>query len=682
MPESVRFLLATYAVQLAGCLLMAVVVYRLYRVYRRDYLRLIGRSWLALAVYFVAAPVALATAMAGFESAHPVRLGSSMVSLVAGYWQVAWLLAGTSEVAYGSFVSRRRERALLAVLAAAAIGACLLYVGDPDAATERLFVRFGLKSLITGTAFLACGIAVRIGSRERSLGSGMVVVAFVSYGTLQLAYACLATWQLVTGEFSAVSPYLTFVDFFLLVMIGLGTVVWLLEIERDRLLHATQTIDYLANYDPLTGLPNRDRLLERARLDLEQAGASGTAAAMVVLDVDGFDPLCDSLGRAGGEKLLRALTQRMKVLLGPSAVLARVGDDALAAMVPAVGSDLAARRLVEGMLDEVRKPVRIREREVYLTASAGVAVFPRDGTEVSELLANAEAALHGAQERGRDGYLVYSAAMSSLTADRLDFESSLRRALANHDFVLEYQPIVALETAEVVGFEALLRWRHLRRGLLHPGEFLGVADGSGLLPRIEWRVFETACRQAAEWNAGRARGILIAVNLSPGGLEHPATIDRILGSVTASGLDPGQLQVEITEAVAAPHADSILGGLEELRGRGVRVAIDDFGTGHSSLSRLRSFPVDVLKMDRSFVRGLDADPRDAAIAGAVIDLAHGLGLKVVAEGVETEGQRSRLLASGCDLGQGFLFGTPMSAEACRRLLAGEPQRDRVAEGDR
>jgi len=672
MPESIKFVLATSLVECAGAVLMTVVVLRLHRVYNRTYLRHMALSWAALAVYFFASAIALAAAITGVAASSPTRLAASMISLVAGYWQVAWLVIGTTEVSYGGWITRRKELYVLGVCAAVAIVTPLLYVTDPAASSQRLFLRFGIKSLVTGLAFVAVGIAVHQARRGKFLGRGMVTFAFVAYGLQQLIYFAFTTHQLSSDHYSPIGPYLTFVDFFLLMMIGLGTVVWLLEAERDRVARATRTIDYLANFDPVTGLPNRRAFLERVGLATEQVRAE-RAGTLLTLDVDGFSAINDTLGRAAGDRLLHALSERITAALDTNDLLARVGDDEIAVFLPDVRSESGAHDAAAQLLDAARSPFDRGGRSLYVTVNAGVALYPDDGETAETLLQSAQAALHAAQQRGRDGFQLYQPSMSSLAADRLAFEISLRGALERGEFAVHYQPIVALPEGELTGFEVLVRWHHAKRGLLLPAEFLGIAEGIGLLPRLEWWVVAEATRQLAAWRKRGAVFLQLSVNLSPHGLQHPETTTRFLEAVAERSIPPEQLQVEITESTAIPHPEATLKALQELRAEGVRIAVDDFGTGFSSLSHLRAFPVDLVKMDRSFVRVLDAQPRDTALAAGIVSLAHALGLPVVAEGVETENQREALIELACDFGQGFLFGTPLDPAACERLLFGDDE---------
>ena len=473
-------------------------------------------------------------------------------------------------------------------------------------------------------------------------------------------------------EFGIAAPYtsfLAFVDFFLLIMIGLGTVVWLLEAERDSVVRIAERVDYLSNYDPVTELANRRLLQNRLGLAVVRARQQGTSGTLLAVDVDGFTRLNDLIGRGEADQVLRLLGQRLRRCVGPQDTVARIGNDEFAVLATqANGREL--QELVDRVQTVIRQPVSHRGQELYLTASIGAASIPAHGDDAETLIHRAEAALHEAQRHGRDDFRVYSTDLASLTADRIDFEAALRKAVETRDFQVHVQPIVTLPEGRLAGFEALVRWPHRGRGLLPPSEFLGVAGAMGLLHRLEWWVLDESCRLLRDWHQQGAASLGIAVNLSAGAFLRPEVLERVEEALASHRVPAERLQLELTETAAVQQAEVTTDVLDRLRGLGVRIAIDDFGTGYSSLSQLRDLPVDVLKMDRSFVRKLGQDAQEEALAAAIVDLAHGLGLPVVAEGIERPSQREVLSRLGCDLGQGFLFGRPMSPESYDRMLAG------------
>lgn len=668
MAESVKFVLATSTVQWAGCLLLAGVLLSFYRSYRRGYLLHIAASWLALSFVFSGGVVAIWTATAGFEAWHPLRLGASLVSQVASYLQVVLLLTGSFEIARRRAVSPRLLLVLVAVCVVVGLLMPLLYLTDPGASNERYFIRFGLRSLAIGLAFVAGGTMLFRMRATRGLGARLVAAAFLLYGVEQVHYFGLTLRQLLTDRMAPYAAYLTFVDFFLLVVIGVGTIVWMLEAERDRLLRATREIDFLSNYDPLTGLPNRQQLGGRLELLLEEARISGEGVAVVALDLDGFRAVNDSLGRAAGDEILRVIGRRLGHEVADLAALARSGPDEYALAVRRIADEATLRQLLERLMASVRRPVHAHGQELYVTASAGAVLVRRSGDSAATVLRHAESALHAVQGAGRDGYLIYTPTLGALSADRLRFETSVRKAIEVRQFVLHFQPIVSLDSGRLTSFEALVRWQHPSRGLLAPDEFLGVAEAIGSLKHLEWWVLETACRQLARWRQSGADELGISVNLSPQRFQNPELIARVERVIADCSVPADRLQLEITEGSALQHTEPTLGVLQALRALGVRIAIDDFGIGYASLANLRTVPVDVVKIDRSFVRALGRGERDDAFVAAIVTMAHGLELPVIAEGVEREEQRETLWRLGCDAAQGYLFSPPLAADACSMLL--------------
>ncbi len=668
MAESVKFVLATSAVQWAGCLLMAAVLYSFYLSYRRPYLLHISSSWLALSFVFSGGAAAIWAATQGLEPWHPFRLGASMVSQVASCLQVVLLLTGAVEIARRRAVSPRLLAALLGACVVVGLVMPLFYLTEATAYNERYFIRFGLRSLAIGLAFIVGGVLLFRMRAAQGLGARLVAGAFVLYGIELLHYFGLTLRQLLTDRMAPYAAYLTFVDFFLLVVIGLGTVVWMLETERDRLVRATREIDFLSNYDPLTGLPNREHLGGRLELVLEEARMTGDGVGVVALDLDGFRAVNDSLGRSVGDEILRATGRRLGREVDELAAVARTGPDEFVLTVRRLADEDELRRVLDRLMATLRRPFVVQGQELFVTASAGAVLARRSGESAANLLRQAEAALHAVQTAGRDGYRLYTPSLGTLQADRLRFESSVRKALEVKQFVVHFQPIVALESGRLLSFEALVRWQHPSRGLLAPDEFLGVAEAIGSLQHLEWWVLEAACRQLARWRRRGALELGMSVNLSAQRFQNPAVVARVERAIADFGLPADRLELEITEGSALQHNEPTLGVLQALRALGVRIAIDDFGIGYASLANLRRLPVDALKIDRSFVRSLGRDERDDAFVASIVTMAHGLGLPVTAEGVEREEQRATLWRLGCDAAQGFLFSPPLAADACSLLL--------------
>jgi EAL domain-containing protein (putative c-di-GMP-specific phosphodiesterase class I) len=348
--------------------------------------------------------------------------------------------------------------------------------------------------------------------------------------------------------------------------------------------------------------------------------------------------------------------------------VARLGGDEFTLLMPDVGQAVDAAKVAKKVLDVVRLPFELEGRELFVTSSVGISLYPDDGRDAETLVKNADAAMYRAKEQGRDHYQLYTPALNATALERLALESSLRRALAHEELLLHYQPILDVATRRLHGVEALLRWHHPELGLVPPGEFIPLAEVTGLiLPMGPW-VLRAACAQARAWQDVQP-GLRVAVNLSARQFQEPGLVGHVTDALADTGLEPRFLQLEITESSAMQNAQTAIQTLRELKALGVGLSIDDFGTGYSSLSYLRRFPIDTLKIDQSFIRDIGADPDDAAIASAIIALARTLKLSVVAEGVETAEQLAFVARHGCDQTQGYLFSRPLSAQRCADLLA-------------
>ncbi|MFN8038605.1 MAG: EAL domain-containing protein [Acidimicrobiales bacterium] len=431
-----------------------------------------------------------------------------------------------------------------------------------------------------------------------------------------------------------------------------------------------------ATHDPLTGLPNRTLLLDRLGVAIDRAVRRGGRVAVLFLDLDHFKVVNDSLGHALGDRLLVAIAERLKVALRPDDTIARFGGDEFVVLCEELHGRADAIAIADRVNAAVSGPFVIDDVEVFVGMSIGIAFPDRLGDDLdpATLIRDADAAMYRAKERGRGRWEVFDNAMRASAVDRLDIENALRRAIERRELRVFYQPVVHLGTGGIVGVEALLRWEHGERGLLLPGDFITVAEETGLIVPFGTWVLEQACRQLVRWQTAHPDlpRLSVAVNLSGRQLGHPKLVDDIGEVLSDTGIDPAQVELEITESVLMDDVEMSEETLQRLKALGVRLAVDDFGTGYSSLSYLRRFPVDLLKVDRSFVDGLGSDPSDSAIAAAVITLAHTLGLEAVAEGVETETQLAELRRLECDTAQGFLLARPAPGDVIGELLASRP----------
>jgi len=433
-------------------------------------------------------------------------------------------------------------------------------------------------------------------------------------------------------------------------------------------LHFMSMRDALAYRDPLTGLPNRRLFLDRLSLGLAQARRTRDGLAVLYVDLDRFRVVDESLGHAAGNLLLRTVSERLEACVREGDTVARMGADEFAVLVRSVGHGEDAARVARKLLEALRTPFTIAGRELFVTGSIGVTLFPSDGSAAEPLLNNAHTAMHQAKGEGRDTYRLYTPAMNDHALEQLSLETALRRALAQHEFEVHYQPLLNLHSGRPDGAEALVRWRHPEQGLLPASRFIALAESSGIIVDIDSWVLRTACARASEWHRQGRTGFKVEVNLSARQFQQPDLVEDVTRCLRETGLPASGLEIEITERIAMLDVARSVEVLRGLRALGVRISLDDFGTGYSSLSYLKTLPVDTVKLDQSFVQHVTEDPGDAAIATAVIAMAHSLGLKVVAEGVETIEQLAFLRQRGCDLAQGNLVGVPLPAERLEAML--------------
>ena len=431
---------------------------------------------------------------------------------------------------------------------------------------------------------------------------------------------------------------------------------------------AEARIEHLAYHDTLTGLPNRRLLLDRLELAVAQARRDKSQIAVLFLDLDRFKVINDSLGHTIGDEVLQGVAVRLKGTVRKGDTVARVGGDEFTVVIRNVHHPVDTAKVAELIQGALREPLMAGGRELFVTGSIGISIYPNDGTDVETLLKNSDTALHRAKEQGLDSFRLFAASMNAEAVQRLRLESELRRALARDELFVHYQPVVDLVTGRIQNMEALLRWRNAEHGLVPPSEFIPIAERTGLLSSIGPWVLKKACAQAKAWQSVAER-VSVAVNISPRQLHHVDLVRHVVEALDGVGLEASLLELEITESSAMQNPEATIQTLNALKSLGVRVSIDDFGMGYSSLSQLQRLPIDTLKIDRSFVRDISTDPGDAAIATAVITLAHSLRLKVVAEGVETPEQLAFLSERKCDRVQGYLLSQPIADDRCADLLA-------------
>ena len=669
MPAFNLVTVITSTAETVAAIVMAVLLLGFLRQYKKSYLRHWTLSWTALALYDISYAVGIGLGV-GFHwpSAHPVRILTAIAGGVFGYTSIAWLLFGIFELLRRRPVRIRVYwRTLIAVGAFGAILA-VLFIGPDAVSSTRYFIRVGIRSLVACVAYLASSIAFwHVRKRRRGVGFTMFSASLLLYA-IEQAYQVGVTigWRFFAQ--TAGTIYLGYIGFLLTAVTGMSMIACLLEDEREASELATVEMEHLAYHDALTGLPNRPLFMDRLILALAQSSRTNQKLAVFFLDLDRFKDINDSLGHSTGDGLLKAVAERIRRCIREGDTVARFGGDEFTLLIPRIDHVEDAAKIAQKILETLKIPFSILDHELFVTTSIGISVYPGDGSDPETLVRNADTAMYRAKDQGRDNYQLYAPAMNARALERLALENMLRKALSHRELVLHYQPVADMKTKGVVGVEALIRWRHPEMGLVSPAHFIPVAETSGLIIPIGDWVLRTACRQTKLWQKRIDPDLTVAVNLSARQFQQPNLTEEIAEVLEETGLEAKHLELEITESNAMQNAENTIYTLRELKALGVRIAMDDFGTGYSSLSYLKRFPIDTLKLDQSFVREITTDASDAAIATAVIAMAHSLDLRVIGEGVETEEQFAFLKKQKCDYIQGYLFSPPQPAEALEAYL--------------
>ncbi len=450
-----------------------------------------------------------------------------------------------------------------------------------------------------------------------------------------------------------------------------GVVVTFTNIT-DRV-QAEERIRHLAEHDPLTDLPNRTLLTDRMHQAIARARRSGELLGVLFLDLDNFKTINDSLGHEIGDQILCQVGHRLTMCLRDIDTVSRQGGDEFVILLDGIPNADETARLAERILVVLAEPIQIQGLELSITPSIGITLYPNDGHNPSQLIRNADAAMYQAKQSGRNNFQFFTQDLNQRAFARLALENALRRAVERAEFAVYYQPLVDLKTGQISGMEALLRWHHPERGVLAPGEFIQVAEESGVIVPLGMWVLREACRQLQQWRKEGLPPLLMAVNLSGLQLRQPHLAEEVKKALEAYDIEPHWLELELTESVLVREG----GGPQEILGKlktmGVKLAIDDFGTRYSSLAYLKRFAIDRIKIDRSFIQDLPGDEENAAIVRAIVSMAHSLRLEVLAEGIETQGQLNFVRREGCDAAQGYLFSRPLPAAEAGALLTTQPR---------
>jgi diguanylate cyclase (GGDEF)-like protein len=652
--------LADHGFEAAGALLVALLVLSLRQKHPRTYLS----RWLIAATGGFVAAVAGALLAIDDSPASGARFFLSLTLLAGGYAQAAWMALACRDLAGLRPITISQSRRAVIILAAVVMfHAVALLPAQPPLRT--IFEEGPLDLLAAASAFTGGWWMWRRRVRRESAPFAIFSLALWAWGALQIAHF----GAVVAARGGEISINFGVADLVLQGATALVIAISLLEDEREAAVDAAAQVEHIAYHDLLTGLPNRALFFDRLLVSMAHTNRYPQhRIAILFFDLDRFKVINDSLGHTVGDALLKAVAERLRRLLRNDDTLARIGGDEFVILTQINGNIEDAGKVARKTLDAINTPFEIAGREIVITSSIGIAVYPNDGADADTLVKNADTAMYRAKEQGRDNYQYYTPAMNARAIEMLEIESDLRRAVVRDELRLYYQPLIDVGGDHVFGVEALLRWQHPERGLLQPESFIAMAENSGLIVPIGNWVLREACRQAKTWQRQFGMELIVGVNLSSRQFQQRDLTDQVRAALADSGLRAKFLELEITESNAMKDVEVSIRVLRELKALGVRIAIDDFGTGYSSLSYLRQFPVDTLKLDQSFVAEITV-PEDGAIAGGVIAMAHSLQLKVLAEGVETLGQLDFLKSHACDRLQGFLFSRPLTPAMFEKYVA-------------
>jgi len=436
---------------------------------------------------------------------------------------------------------------------------------------------------------------------------------------------------------------------------------------------AEEFINFQAYHDLLTRLPNRALFKDRLNISLAQARRNKNNLAVMFLDLDRFKVVNDTLGHAMGDRLLQSVALRLESCVRKCDTLSRFGGDEFTLLLPSISSPEDARTIAKKVISALKEPFQLGEHEVFVGVSIGISVYPQGGDTVDQLIQNADVAMYHVKGRGKDGYQYFSEDMAINTSNRLSLESELRNALIKEEFRAFYQPQICAQSGKTIGVEALVRWQHPERGLVYPGQFIPLAEETRLMSDISDWVLKSACTEVKQWIDNGHSDIRLSVNFSPLQVEHPRFVHRLLSCLRQANFPSANLEIELTENVIMNDLESMTQKLTQLAEHGITIAIDDFGTGYSSLNYLHRLPIHTLKVDQSFIQNIQGSPEDACIVNAIVSMAHGLKLNIVAEGVETENQLNYLQSLGCQEIQGFYFGRAVPGPQALERLNGSNQ---------
>ncbi|MGY6553558.1 MAG: putative bifunctional diguanylate cyclase/phosphodiesterase [Wenzhouxiangella sp.] len=672
--------IASQLAQAAASLLLAGFIWLILLSRRRRYLLQLALSFVALAGFLAFGAVALGLSQMGNPRGF-ARLLFSLLSLSCLFPHLIWLWLGFRGAVRHPVLPRRLQSGLISLGAAAG---ALLALAAAYAAAQGFWLMAGslritIPYACAGIVYLGLAAALyrvrEIGNRGQ-ISPLITVSAFAAFGLHWLLAASLATWMLARQTLVPLSQFTGLLGLILLVAIALSFVIWLLETEqrraaeaREQARSAEKRLLYFRTHDPATGLPNRRQMYELLGRELLQLRDNpGQRIGILSLGLHRYKLMSESMGWQRTEDMMRALTLRIRDQLPERFLLGRTGERDFLILMPRVGQARQAQAHAERILDRLRQPFKEGGRELFLKCSGGVSLAPDHAGAAADLIRLAERAQLQAAGLG-EPLLSHRSADGEDHRDMLQIEAELRAAQRNGEFKLHYQPLISIRRRCITGFEALLRWEHPQRGLLNPAYFLDDASSLGVLDDLEDQIFDQAISQLAHWNHDLTLGqINVAINVSAQRFIQPDLAQSLLERCQRYGVSPSLVTVEITESSAIGDFEAGLDSIARLRQHGMKVSLDDFGTGYSALAHLQRLNVDYVKLDRSFIVGIDQDQRQLALTKAVVELIHSMGIEVLAEGVETSTQLGHMIQCRVDYVQGFLLGRARPPEDHQQAL--------------
>lgn len=652
--------LSLYMVQAGLALSLAIILWHFYRVYSRHYLKSWSLAFTTYAVYLV-----LVTVGANMGVYLPevgwLRAAVEFSFILSSYAFAIFMLVGVREAVLGERLSSRLVNQLLGLVATLALGSVLLFVTDPAPSLWKAALQINLRLLFIGAALLVSGVWLYALPR-RLFVTRMVAISVFCWGGQLVAMALFVSWFGESPVYERVTMIAKHMEMLYMMLVGMGLLVWLQEDERVANQALTAKTHYLDTHDHLTGALNRDAFLQECHLLLQQSDGY----MLVMLGLDRFKTINETVGLKQGDRILREVSRRLETSILKPRLLARTGGDIFALLLDDVKTEKQRQICLQHIEQLVEKPFSFDTGPLKLTATQGVARFTEHALTAESLLQKANIAFHHAKRMQQRWYL-YHPGMEDETARLLQLEQELQQAMQTQQFVLYFQPQWNIREQRIDGFEALVRWQHPSKGLLMPGAFLPQMQQLGLMKALDLMLLEVAVQTLGRW---RKQGLQlsVAVNMSPIHFEQDGLKYRIQQLLQRYDVPPTMLELEITENTAMGDMEKGRNYVTELQQMGIRVSIDDFGTGYSSLGYLRKMPIDKIKIDRSFIMDMAGSDSDMMIVKTMITLAHGLGKRILAEGVEDTNQLQLLRHLACDAVQGYLIAKPLPEAQALALL--------------